>query len=49
MVKDHSDSEKGNPLPAHRLLLSINILEIATVMNNLTLAANKFSFTPLFC
>ena len=24
MVKNHSDSEKGNPLPAHRLLLSIN-------------------------
>ena len=24
MVKDHSDSEKGNPLPKHRLLLSIN-------------------------
>ena len=24
MVKDHSDSEKGNPLPSHRLLLSIN-------------------------
>ena len=24
MVKDHSDSERGNPLPAHRLLLSIN-------------------------
>ena len=23
-VKDHSDSEKGNPLPLHRLLLSIN-------------------------
>ena len=23
MVKDHSDSEKGNPLPPHRLLLSI--------------------------
>ena len=22
MVKDHSDSEKGNPLPSHRLLLS---------------------------
>ena len=22
--KDHSDSEKGNPLPPHRLLLSIN-------------------------
>ena len=21
MVKDHSDSEKGNPLPPHRLLL----------------------------
>ena len=26
MVKDHSDSEKGNPLPPHRLLLSINSL-----------------------
>ena len=24
MVTDHSDSEKGNPLPPHRLLLSIN-------------------------
>ena len=24
MVKDHSDSEKGNPLPPHRLLLSMN-------------------------
>ena len=24
MVKDHSDSETGNPLPPHRLLLSIN-------------------------
>ena len=24
MVKDHSDNEKGNPLPSHRLLLSIN-------------------------
>ena len=24
MVKDHSDSEKGNPLQPHRLLLSIN-------------------------
>ena len=24
MVKDHSDSEKGNPLPPHLLLLSIN-------------------------
>ena len=24
MVKDHSDSEKGNPLPPHRLLLLIN-------------------------
>ena len=24
MVKDHSDSEKGNLLPQHRLLLSIN-------------------------
>ena len=24
MVKDHSDSEKGNPLPPHGLLLSIN-------------------------
>ena len=24
MVKDHSDSERGNPLPPHRLLFSIN-------------------------
>ena len=24
MVKDHSDSEKGNPLPAHRLLFPIS-------------------------
>ena len=24
MVKDHSDNEKENPLPPHRLLLSIN-------------------------
>ena len=24
MVKDHSDSEKGNPLPPHRLLLLIS-------------------------
>ena len=24
MVKDHSDSEKGNPLPPYRLILSIN-------------------------
>ena len=24
MVKDHSDSEKGNPLPPHWLLISIN-------------------------
>ena len=24
IVRDHSDSEKGNPLPPHRLLLSIN-------------------------
>ena len=24
MVKEHSDSEKGNPLPPHRLLFPIN-------------------------
>ena len=24
MVKDHSDGEKGNPLPPHRLLFPIN-------------------------
>ena len=24
MVKDHSESEKGNPLPPHRLLFPIN-------------------------
>ena len=26
MVKDHSDSERGNPLPPHRLLFSIRII-----------------------
>ena len=26
MVKDHSDSEKGNPLLPHRLLFLINML-----------------------
>ena len=25
MVMDHSDSERGNPLPPHGLLFSINI------------------------
>ena len=25
MVKDHSDNEKGNPLPPHMLLFTINI------------------------
>ena len=24
MVKDHSDNEKGNPLPPHRLFFTIN-------------------------
>ena len=24
MVKNHSDRERGNPMPSHRLLLSIN-------------------------
>ena len=28
MVKDHSDSEKGNPLPPHRLLFPINSKEL---------------------
>ena len=28
MVKDHSDSEKGNPLPPHRLLLSIRARDL---------------------
>ena len=27
MVKDHSDSEKGNPLLSHRLLFTINSKE----------------------
>ena len=29
MVKDHSDSQKGNPLPPHRLLFPINSNRIA--------------------
>ena len=36
MVKDHSDSEKGNPLPPHRLLLSINRERKNAVRKNLT-------------
>ena len=28
MVKDHSDREKRNPLPPHRLLLSINSIRV---------------------
>ena len=34
MVKEHSDSEKGNPLPPHRLLLSINskVFFICTIL-----------------
>ena len=28
MVKDHSDSERGNPLPPHGLLFPINSKEI---------------------
>ena len=28
MVKDHSDSEKGNPLPPHRLLCTHSISTI---------------------
>ena len=27
MVKDHSDSERGNPLPPHRLLFPISSKE----------------------
>ena len=36
MVKDHSDSEKGNPLPPHRLLLSINSKDsfICTILDS---------------
>ena len=38
MVKDHSDSEKGNPLPPHRLLLSINSKGsfICTILDRIT-------------
>ena len=30
MVKDHSDSENGNPLPPHRLLFPINSKYVCT-------------------
>ena len=33
MVKDHSDSEKGNPMPPHRLLLSFNSIQATRVEN----------------
>ena len=32
MVKDHSDSEKGNPLPPHRLLLSSLFVFVVSVV-----------------
>ena len=53
MVKDHSDSEKGNPLPPHRLLLSINSKGsfICTIPDRIThaTAANALplSYVPL--
>ena len=36
MVKDHSNSEKGNPLPPHRLLLSINSKGVCTITDRIT-------------
>ena len=48
MVKDHSDSEKGNPLPPHRLLLSINSKGsfICTIPPFIVNALSYFSFQP---
>ena len=45
MVKDYSDSEKGNPLPPHRLLLSINQLVHSSQDNPL----RPFSFPTQVC
>ena len=42
MVKDHSDSERGNPLPPHRLLFPIIFIMEQNSTNNLILVSNKF-------
>ena len=52
MVKDHSDSEKGNPLLPHRLLLSINsngqlqahYIGITKTFKNISLTISQFIF-----
>ena len=36
MVKDHSDSEKGNPLLPHRLLFPINASFICIIPDRIT-------------
>ena len=48
MVKDHSDSERGNPLLPHRLLLSIN--RCGTKEGNVLFndALNTFYFTVIW-
>ena len=43
MVKDHSDSEKGNPLPPHRLLLSINRLKFRAQLHSVIENIQSFS------
>ena len=47
MVKDHSDSEKGNPQPPHRLLLSINSKSsfICTIPQTYSYMASDRSFS----
>ena len=47
MVNDHSDSEKGNPLPPHKVLLSINSKGyfICTIMVAMKTSSNRLTRT----
>ena len=44
MVKDHSDSERGNPLPSHRLLFPISSKEREREMFYLTTHSTHFIY-----
>ena len=45
MVKDHSDSERGNPLPPHRLLFPINIKGFFYMHHS----TDRIAHTTTFC
>ena len=49
MVKDHSDSEKGNPLPPHRLLFPINSKGFRTIVISYTIYYSCHGIPLLIC